>query len=231
MPLWIYEFTKSAADWNDRNWDRRSRVLSFFLLFFMSLSVPKALTTLRKISEGKLFFIRLGLVWALGLRKKSCRLIIRTGLYSSAYWLDMVFYHQKLYQESLSNTTSSVSWIRTPMDMSNWMGKSPWDLNPTQTTMSNWGKLWVEEEVFLREEQTNLLSSVKQLALKTYIQEALYGLCRLYLVISVYTHIHVYICVCVYMCTYVHMYLQMHIHMQLQLEKSQWIWRSMRRAI
>lgn len=145
MSLWIYEFTKLAADWSDRNWDRRSRVLSFFFLFFMSLSVPKALATLRKISEGKLFFIRLGLVWALGLRKKLCRLIIRTGLYSSTYWLDVAFCHQKLYQERFTNTISSVSWIRTPTDMSNWVGKSPWDLNPTQTTISNWGKLGAEK--------------------------------------------------------------------------------------
>jgi hypothetical protein len=39
--------------------------------------------------------------------------------------------------------------------MPNWTGKSPGRLNPTQRTIGNWGKVWVEEINFSKKEHTN----------------------------------------------------------------------------
>lgn len=56
-----------------------------------------------------------------------------------------------------------------PVDVSNWMRKSPRGLNPTQRIIGNRVKLGAGDLALSRKELTNYLFSAKQSAMKTYI--------------------------------------------------------------
>jgi len=59
------------------------------------------------------------------------------------------------------------------------------------------------ETVYLREEQTNWLSSMKWSALKTYIQVALYRLNSIYVYICISIDVHMLYMFIIYICIYI----------------------------